>query len=123
MNKKLIEELKDKLEKEKTAAEEQLKTFADKDTDLKGDWDSKFPKFNGEFGGAAMETAADEVEEYDSRLNIEHNLEIQLRDINIALDKIARNEYGKCENCKKEIDEDRLKVHPAARLCMKCSKK
>lgn len=121
MDKKLIEELKEKLEAEKNAAEEQLKTFADKDADLKGDWDSKFPKFNGEFGGAAMETAADEVGEYDSRIEIEHNLEIKLRDANIALEKIAKSEYGKCEKCTKDIDEDRLKIHPAARLCMKCS--
>ena len=57
MNKKLIQELKEKLEKEKTALEGQLKTFADKDPNLKGDWDSKFPKFNGELGGAAPMSA------------------------------------------------------------------
>ena len=121
MNKRLIVELKDKLEKEKTALEEQLKTFADKDPNLKGDWDSKFPKFNGEFGGAALESAADEVEEYGCRLSGEHSMELKLRDITIALEKIKGGNYGKCENCKKEIDEKRLMANPAARLCMKCS--
>lgn len=120
MNKQLLNEIKEKLEKDKTALEEQLKTFADKDPNLKGDWDSKFPKFNGEFGGAALESAADEVEEYGTRLPVEHSMEIKLRDINIALEKIQKENYGKCENCRKEIDEKRLVVNPAARLCMNC---
>lgn len=123
MNRNLLKELKEKLEKDKTALEEQLKTFAEKDANLKGDWDSKFPKFNGEFGGAALETAADEVEEYGTRLPVEHSMELKLRDINIALEKIVQDNYGKCENCKKGIDEKRLKIYPAARLCIKCSKK
>ena len=123
MNKKLLKKLKEKLEKEKTALEKQLKTFATQDPHLKGDWDTKFPKFNGEFGGAALETAADEVEEYTSRLPVEFSLETRLRDINLALEKIEKDKYGKCENCGKEIDEKRLKVYPAARFCLKCQKK
>jgi len=122
MNKKLIQELKDKLEKEKIAIEEQLKTFADKDPNLKGDWDSKFPQFNGEFGGAALESAAGEVEEYGSRLSVEHSMELKLRDINAALENIKNKKYGKCEDCGKDIDEKRLEVNPAARFCMKCQK-
>jgi len=121
MNQKLIQELKAQLEKEKTALEEQLKGFADKDPNLKGDWDSKFPKFNGEFGGAALESAADEVEEYGSRLSVEHSLELKLKDINAALEDIVKGNYGKCGNCGKEIDEKRLAVNPAARFCMKCA--
>src|SRR3990167_1577842 len=113
MDKQLINELKNKLEKEKTAMEEQLRGFADKDPNLKGDWDSKFPKFNGEFGGAALESAADEVEEYGSRLSVEHSMELKLRDINAALDKIGSGKYGKCEKCGKEIDGKRLVVNPS----------
>lgn len=123
MNQKLLKELKEKLEKDRTSLEEQLKTFADKDPNLKGDWDSKFPKFNGEFGGAALESAADEVEEYGSRLSVEHSMESKLKDVNAALDKIEKGGYGKCGNCGKRIDEKRLMVCPEARLCMKCSNK
>ena len=122
MNKNLIAELKEKLEKEKTASEEQLKSFAEKDPHLKGDWDSKFPKFNGEFGGAALESAADEVEEYGNRLPMEHSLENKLKNINAALEKIEQDKYGVCENCGKAIDEKRLQVSPEARFCMKCAK-
>lgn len=123
MTKKLLQELKEKLEKEKTALEEQLKTFAKKDPHLKGDWDTNFPKFDGEFGGSALEIAADEVEEYEARLPVEHSLELRLRDIDSALGKTKEGKYGKCESCGKKIDEKRLKIYPEARFCMKCQKK
>lgn len=121
MSKKLLKELKEKLEQEKKSLEEGLQRFAKKDPDLKDDWNAKFPSFDGEFGGAALEMAADEVEEYDARLPVEHSMETQLRDINLALKKIKGGKYGKCESCGKKINEKRLKIYPAARLCLKCA--
>jgi len=122
MTKKSLKKLKEKLEKERTSIEEQLETIAQKDPHLKGDWDTRFPDFDGEFGGAALEQAADEVEEYDAKLPVEHSLELRLRDINLALEKIKKEKYGKCESCGKEIDKKRLEIYPEARLCMKCQK-
>ncbi|MBL7142383.1 MAG: TraR/DksA C4-type zinc finger protein [Candidatus Pacebacteria bacterium] len=124
MDKKLLNQLKEKLEQEKKNIESQLEKFAKKDDKVKGDWDTRFPSFDGgESGSAALEKAADEVEEYSTLLPLEYNLENQLKDINLALDKITKGTYGKCENCKGEIDKERLKVYPAARLCMKCEGK
>ena len=124
MDKKLLNQLKEKLEQEKKNIELQLEKFAKKDDKVKGDWDARFPRFDGgEFGSAAMEKAADEVEEYSTLLPLEYNLENQLKDINLALDKIAKGFYGKCENCKGEIDTERLKAYPAARICLKCEGK
>ena len=123
MNKKLLEELRQKLEKEKVTLEEELKKFAKKDEKLKGDWDTRFPKWNGsEVGSAALEKAADEVEEYSTLLPIEYNLELKLKNIDLALEKIKRGRYGMCEKCGKEISEERLKVSPEARFCLKCKK-
>ena len=56
-------------------------------------------------------------------LGVEHSLETQLRDINKALERIEKETYGKCGNCKGDISEERLKVFPSARLCMKCDGK
>ena len=121
MNKKLVSELKEKLERERVAIEEQLKRFAKKDEKLKEDWDTIFPKFNGgEAGSAALEKAADEVEEYSTLLPIEHSLELKLKNIELALEKIKKGEYGICEKCGKEIPEERLKVSPESRFCLKC---
>lgn len=118
MDKKFLEEIKEKLEKEKSAAEKELRKFAKEDPKLKGDWDSLFPRFDG----GNLEEAADEVEEYSTRLPIEFSLELKLRDINLALEKIKKGKYGKCEKCGKQIPKDRLKIFPEARTCNKCKK-
>ncbi len=112
MNSKII---KENLEQEKAALEKQLESFASKDPNLKGDWDSKFPKFDDDIEGAA-----DEVAEYATRLPVEFSLETRLHDVNLALEKIAKGKYGKCDKCGQEIEKERLEVHPAARFCMKC---
>ena len=122
MKKSLLKKLNQKLEQEKATIEKQLKSFAREDKKLKGDWDTLFPHWDGEAGGAGLEKAADEVEEYSTLLPIEYNLELKLKNIDLALEKIKKGKYGKCEKCGKEIDEKRLKIYPEARFCLKCKK-
>jgi len=118
MNKKLIEELKANLEKEGADIEKELEKFAKRDDKVKGDWNTVFPRFNGgESGSAALEKAADEVEEYSTLLSIEHSLETKLQNINLALERIKKGKYGICEKCKKEISEERLRAFPEAATC------
>ncbi len=45
-----------------------------------------------------------------------------IKEIDIALRKIARGEYGKCERCGAEIEPERLKLIPWTRYCSKCSR-
>lgn len=118
MNKKTIEGLREKLEAQKTALTKELKSFASEDGNLKNNWDAKYP--NRENGN--MEEEADEMQEYDNLLSLEHNLELKLKDVNLALSKIEKGEYGICEKCGKEIDEKRLNACPEARVCLKCKK-
>ena len=113
-----IKEIKEKLEKEKVSTEDQLQSFAKKDKKLAGDWETRFPKFNG----GNLEEEADEVEEYEALLPIEFILENKLKDINLALEKIKKRKYGKCEKCGKEISRERLEVCPEARFCLKCQR-
>lgn len=121
MDKKTIEELKINLEKEKTNIEEQLKKFATKDEKMAGDWDTRFPKLdNNVSGSSGLEAAADEVEEYSTLLPMEHSMELKLKNIESALEKIKNGEYGTCEKCKKEIPIKRLMVSPESRLCLDC---
>ena len=118
---KIKEELKKKLLKEKENVEKQLKKFATKDQNLKDDWDTRFPLFGGDKSGSiALEEGADEVEEYNTLLPIEHSLELYLRDINLALKKIETEKYGFCEKCGKEISIERLKAYPEVRFCLEC---
>jgi RNA polymerase-binding transcription factor DksA len=67
-----------------------------------------------------MAERAEDYEERSSKLNL---LEIRLADINKALSKMGSEEYGICENCKNEIEEDRLEVNPAAKTCKECMEK
>lgn len=124
MNADLIQELKTCLEKAKSAMENELKKIAKKDEKLPGDWDTRFPQFSdNETGSGALEKAADEVEEYENLLPVEQSLELRLRDIDLALEKIQKGQYGKCETCGKDIPEERLRVYPEARFCLGCDKK
>jgi DnaK suppressor protein len=120
MTNKLLKELKQKLEEQKKLLENELQKFATKDKKLKGDWDTKFPKADGAVGGQALEDAADQVEEYVNLLPVEHDMELRLQKINLALTKIKKGTYGKCEKCNKKISEERLKIHPEAIECPSC---
>ena len=96
-----------------------METFANEDPNLKHNWDTRYP--NREDGDKDEE--ADEVQEYDNALSLEHSLELKLRDVNIALEKIENGTYGICENCSKEIGEERLRACPEAKTCLKCNEK
>lgn len=60
---------------------------------------------------------ADKFEELEINEGIVSTLEIQLKDVDDALDKIESGSYGKCETCNEQIEEDRLEANPSARTC------
>ncbi len=120
---KLFKQLKQQLQKEKEEIIEELKTFAKEDENIEGDWDSLYPDYNqGDAGGEVIENEAMEVEEYSSRLPVEHSLELKLKAINLALKKMKEGNYGICERCQEPINKERLKAYPAARTCVDCGK-
>jgi len=116
--KELIKKFKQDLEGKKLALEKELKSFATKDKNIKDNWDVKRTIIED----ADMEEKADEIEEYDNLLSLEHSLELKLKEVNLAIEKIENGKYGKCEKCGKAIEEERLKAYPEAKLCMKCNK-
>lgn len=123
MDKEFIQQQKEKLEKKRKELENSLKNFAKKDEKLKNDWNTKFPNFGDQSRGHAdLEENADEVEEYENTLPVEYALEINLRDVNEALEKIKTGKYGICEKCGKEIEKERLEIVPEARFCSKHKK-
>lgn len=118
MNKKLFGKLKQKLEEQKVSLEKELESFAKKDKNLANNWDARYP--NRENGN--MEEEADEAQEYDNLLSLEHSLELKLQNVNLALEKIKKGNYGVCEKCRKKIDTERLDACPEAKICIKCKK-
>lgn len=118
MNKELIEELKAKLEEQKNFVEKELENFAKKDPNLKHNWDAKYPSRED----SDKDEAADDAQEYDTALSLEYSLELKLKDIKLALEKIKNNNYGICEKCGKQIEEERLKAVPEAKFCIEHNK-
>lgn len=120
----LLQQLKKELKREREEIIEELKTFAKEDENIEGDWESLYPDYNqGDAGGEVIENEALEVEEYSSRLPIEHSLELKLKAINLALKKMEQGDYGICEKCDQSINQERLKAYPAARTCVECKSK
>ncbi|MEK7664716.1 MAG: TraR/DksA family transcriptional regulator [Patescibacteria group bacterium] len=118
MNKKILEEFRQKLEEQKKSLEKELESFAKEDKDLKNNWSANYP--NRENG--SMEEEADEAQEYDNLLSLEHSMELKLQDVNLALEKIKKGNYGICERCGKKLDIKRLEACPEAKICIKCKK-
>jgi RNA polymerase-binding transcription factor DksA len=115
-----LEQIERKLEEERKAIETELLKIAVPNKDVPGDWKSKFPYGNGDAGTASLERQADEVEEYTTRLPLEHSLETKLAAVNAAIAKITAGTYGKCEKCGKDIPLKRLEIFPEARFCIEC---
>ncbi|OGZ35257.1 MAG: hypothetical protein A3A94_01500 [Candidatus Portnoybacteria bacterium RIFCSPLOWO2_01_FULL_43_11] len=119
MDQKLIKQLEKQLEKTKKQLTKDLKSFAKKDPKIKGDWDTKFARVD--IHRSDKNERADEVERYENLLPVEHTLELRLQDVEKALEKIKKGDYGKCGKCGKDIEIKRLEALPEAKLCMKCA--
>jgi RNA polymerase-binding transcription factor DksA len=46
-----------------------------------------------------------------------------LTEVEEALDKLSKGDYGVCEDCRRPIDPLRLEAKPAARYCIDCASK
>ena len=117
MDKEFLEGQKKKLLEKKKALEERLSAIGEKEN---GDFRAKFPEY-----GSDEEMSALEYEDYDRNLNLEKNLERDLKATRAALERIEKGTYGYCTNCRKKqkISHQRLEAYPAADTCLKCKEK
>jgi DnaK suppressor protein len=61
-------------------------------------------------------------------VEVEKSFDIRLREreqkllkkIDEALDRISKNSYGICEECRNDIPYERLKARPVTTLCIEC---
>ena len=59
----------------------------------------------------------DQTEEMADQLGVAQDLKLRLDDIDVALAKIQNGNYGICEKCGKEIEDEILEIDPESRLC------
>lgn len=114
LSEELKQELKQRLGEEKTKLTEELKRIAKPTADPQN-YETQIEDI-----GTDEDENATEVENYVDDLALENNLETQLKEVDAALERMAKGTYGICENCQQEIDIERLKAYPAARVCIKC---
>jgi len=116
MDQTTLQELKTSLEQERDRVVASLSSIAKPDSHMKGNWNADYPQFEATETGShnSLDQEADEVEEYEARLEAEHSLESRLLHITRALTRIQAGTYGICAACKKPLPLDRLKANPAA---------
>jgi len=107
---------KNKLEQERMRVEHELSKIAERNPENPDDWRMK--GVEGRPDSADVSELADQFEEMGTQASISSALEARLISIKKALDKIAKGEYGNCEECGKSIDQKRLDANPAALTCV-----
>lgn len=110
LTEKDLQLLKEQLEKEAGELEAQLGRHK-KTADFGNDNETDFSE------------EADEAEEFSNDLGILDALKARMNDVETALEKMLKNEYGKCEKCGMDIPLEVLKVNPESRLCKHCKLK
>jgi RNA polymerase-binding transcription factor len=76
-----------------------------------------------EMGEAALPDISDVSANAYSRdvlLNLSENQQQKIRDIDAALERIAKGDYGICARCEEEISPQRMNVRPFSRFCIDC---
>lgn len=69
--------------------------------------------------GDEIDLATDEISrELDAKISMRQAK--QVKEIEEALERIKHGDYGICEDCGETIPEQRLRLFPAARLCVRC---
>lgn len=119
LNQQILNELKIDLEKERDLLTKELETIATPDLNLKDDWDIKHEEWSENQITSRETLEGDEsVNESDEDMKnkaLSDRLELRLKEVNDALEKIENGTYGICGVCKKEIGIERLKADPAAK--------
>lgn len=119
LDQKTLEELKTALLRERDLLVKELETIAAPDPNLKDDWDIKHEEW-GENQITSKEEleAGESVNESDEDMKnkaLSDRLELRLKEVNDALERMNNGTYGICETCEKSIPLERLEANPAAK--------
>ena len=79
-----------------------------------------FAKLAGEAHDEADEAVADLIAD-TGQADLSRDL-VELREVEAALARIRKGDYGTCANCGGEIGYGRLKANPAAERCAECQR-
>ncbi len=108
MNQKKLEQYKKMLldRRQELVAELQQKTAQEKDRD------------NSTVGDSVDEAEASFEVDFD--LTMKESMARQIKEFDEALERLREGTFGTCENCGEDIPQERLRVKPNARFCIRC---
>jgi RNA polymerase-binding transcription factor DksA len=109
-----IEELKQQLLNEKARLEDRLVGIGIKNPERKNDWNPVIDEAI-DVSTSDKNELADKFEDLEENTAIVYELEVQYREVDAALERIASGTYGIDENTGEPISLERLQANPAAR--------
>jgi RNA polymerase-binding protein DksA len=77
----------------------------------------------GNLSNLPMHPADTSTEGLEGELQLIHNEEYILENIELALQRMENGTYGRCEDCDGAIAEARLKALPYTTRCIECARK
>lgn len=110
------ETAKKKLEAEKDRLETEMGSVGRKNPAVPNDWESAPTEIGIE---ADLADQADVVISREGNAAILSDLEARYDSVLEAIVRIDKGIFGKCEVCKKKIEDARLVANPTATTCMK----
>lgn len=118
MNKRELKRLKKELERLRDELAQELQYLSEGNLNL-SQRDS-----TGDLSGYAYHMADVGTDNFgrEMELNIASSGNERLRLIEEALERTDEGTYGKCVSCDNDINIDRLKAIPYARLCIECAR-
>jgi DnaK suppressor protein len=116
MDKTFIAEMKMRLLQQQIDLRQQVEDSSRQGTTTDDDPNTRFPQY-----GISQDDNALEVSDYQDNISVQHGLQAELDQIDLALQKIEQGTYGICSNCNQVIPKDRLMIFPAATTCVSCT--
>ena len=114
LSKNLVKELKEKLLRDEKMLAEKIERIKKEDPFL----DPEHVNDN-----AAVDTDVREQMEHETIEAQILSMQKRLERVEIALKKVMKDSYGKCESCAFDIKVERLQLMPEARYCIDCEKR
>ena len=108
--------IKEKLESERDVLVSQMKDMGKLNTET-NEWEAT-PEDTG-YVETDQNDMADRFEDFEAKSSMIKVLEARLQGILHALKNIGKDTFGKCDVCKKDIEQARLEASPSARTCKK----
>jgi DnaK suppressor protein len=107
--------IKEKLEQERDILVEQLKDMGKLNPET-GEWEATPEALDTP--ETDQNDMADRFEDFEAKSSMIKTLAPRLNNVLRALKNVNRESFGRCEVCKKDIEDARLEANPAARTCM-----